>query len=364
MKVHSHWVMSILVLSAILGLQGESRKYADGLYAEVITNKGLIVLQLDFRRTPMTAANFVGLAEGTIRNAALPEGTPYFDGTKFHRVVPGHVIQTGIPAAGKSQGPGYQFPNEIRLPELNHDRAGMLNMANSGPHTNASQWCITLGDRSYLNGDYTVFGQVVEGMDVVFAIVQGDEVRSMKILRVGPDADRFRPTTESFQAMVADAKVHVQQAEAQKKVQEEDAVRRNWPGAIASDNGVRYIVVREGSGEDPGPGARLKVSYSGKSLYDLRFVSTAEGGKPAFGDRPEPFELEVGKGSVNRGFDAAVARMKSGEKRILIVPAEQAYGTSGFYEKEKPGQKRFHISPNTMLVYEVEVIEVIRQEQR
>jgi peptidylprolyl isomerase len=95
------------------------------------------------------------------------------------------VIQTGIPAGGKSQSPGYQFPNEIRLRELNHDRAGMLNMANSGPHTNASQWCIMLGNRSYLNGHYTVFGHAIQGMEVVFAIVQGDEVRSVKIVRVG-----------------------------------------------------------------------------------------------------------------------------------------------------------------------------------
>ena len=362
MKVYSHWAVSLLVLPAILGSQGESRRYPDGLYAEVNTNRGMIVLQLDFQRTPMTAANFVGLAEGTIRNAALPEGTPYFDGTKFHRVAPGHVIQTGIPAGGKSQGPGYQFPNEIRLPELNHDKAGMLNMANGGPHTNGSQWCITLGDRSYLNGDYTVFGRVVEGMDAVFAIVQGDEVRSVRILRNGPEAAAFRPTTESFMAMVAEARTRVQQAEERKKAEEAEIIRRNWPVAVVGDDGVRHVVVREGSGEVPGPGTRLKVSYSGKSLYDLRFVSSAEGGKPAFGDRPEPFEMVVGKGLVNRGFDAAVAGMKPGEKRIIIVPAQLAYGTAGFYDKERPGQKRFHISPNTTLVYEVEVLEVIRQQ--
>jgi cyclophilin family peptidyl-prolyl cis-trans isomerase len=358
MRMHAKCIAPVLALFFVCSLYGATGKYANGLYAEVTTNKGMIVLQLEFKKTPMTVANFVGLAEGTIRNSALPEGTPYFSGTRFHRVVPGHVLQTGIPANGKTQGPGYQFPNEIRLPELNHDRAGMLNMANSGPHTNGSQWCIMLGNRSYLNGDYTVFGHVVQGLDVVFAVVQGDEVQSVKIVRVGREAEAFRPTTEFFQKMVEAARVRVQQAEAMKRADEEKTIGRKWPQAQAMDNGVKDVVVRAGNGEIPAAGMRMKVAYTGKSLYDLRFVSTAEGGNPSFGTAPEPFEIEAGKGLVNRGLDAALAQMRKGEKRILIIPPTQAYGTAGFYGKETPGQKRFHISPNTILIYEVEVLDI------
>jgi peptidylprolyl isomerase len=344
-----------------MGAQAEARKYPDGLYAEVTTNKGLIVLQLEFEKTPMTAASFVGLAEGTIKNTALPEGSPYFNGSKFHRVVAGHVIQTGIPAGGKTSGPGYQFPNEIRLPELNHDRAGMLNMANSGPHTNGSQWCITLGDRSYLDGDYTVFGHVVQGMDVVFSIVQGDEVQSVRIVRVGDSANGFRPKTESFQKMVDEAKVRVQQAEEIKRAEEERTISGNWPQAMVAANGVKYVIVRAGQGEAAASGARLKVVYSGRTLGGQGFVSTADGGKPYFGEVPEPFEFEVGRAQVQigRGFDSIVAQMKKGEKRTLIVPAGQAYGTAGYYDSEIPGQRRFHISPGTTLVYEVEILNII-----
>jgi peptidylprolyl isomerase len=361
LKVHFPPLVLILAVFLVLPAQGQSRKYANGVYAEVTTNKGLIVLKLEFKKTPMTVANFVGLAEGTIKNATLPEGTPFFNGSKFHRVVPGHVIQTGIPAGGKAQGPGYQFPNEIRLPDLNHDRAGMLNMANSGPHTNGSQWCITLGNRSYLDGDYTVFGHVVTGMDIVFSIVQGDEVQSVRIVRVGEEADRFRPTTESFQKMVEDARSRVQQAEEKKRADEERIIHSKWPQAKVSSNGVRFVVVREGRGEVPRAGAKLKVVYSGRCLTGIGFVGTSDGGRPHFGKQPVPFEYEVGKAQVqvNRGFDAAVAQMKKGEKRILIVPSNQAYGISGYYDKEKPGQKRFHISPNTTLIYEVEVLDVI-----
>jgi peptidylprolyl isomerase len=351
------WLIG-LILALPLVLLAQEGKYADGLYAEVLTNKGRIVLQLEFKKTPMTVANFVGLAEGTIKNSALPEGTPFFDGTKFHRVAAGHVIQTGIPANGKSSDPGYQFPNEIRLPELNHNRAGMLNMANSGPHTNAGQWCIMLGDRSYLNGDYTVFGHVVRGLDIVMAIVQGDEIKSVKIVRVGAAATRFHPTTASFQEMVDDAKARVKQADEKSKAEEEKMIRSRWAQAQVLGNGVKYVVHREGTGNLPAAGSRLKIVYSGRYLKGIGFVSTADGGTPYFGDQAEPFEFEVGKTSVNRGFDAAVAQMKKGEKRTLIVPSSQGYGTSGFYARERPGQKRFHISPDITLVYEVEILDI------
>jgi cyclophilin family peptidyl-prolyl cis-trans isomerase len=347
-----------LVLSPLA--QPQEKKYPNGLYAEVTTNKGLIVLELASQKTPMTVANFVGLAEGTIRNTALPEGVPFFNGTKFHRVAAGHVIQTGIPANGKTQGPGYQFPNEIRLPELNHGRAGMLNMANSGPHTNGSQWCITLGDRSYLDGDYTVFGRVIRGMDVVLAIAQGDEVQSVRIVRVGVAANMFQPTTETFQKMVEAARAKVNQAEAEKRAEEETTIRNKWPQAQVLDGGVRSVVVKRGVGAPAEPGTKMKVLYAGKYLKGPGFVSTADGGTPYFGKKPAPFEFEVGKAMVNRGFDAAVAQMKKGEKRILIVPASQGYGTAGYYDREKPGQKRFHISPNTTLVYEVQVLDILR----
>ena len=359
-KLHSHFLASALAVCSVLMIQAENRKYPAGLYAEVATNKGLIVLRLEIEKTPMTVANFVGLAEGTIRNTALPEGAPYFNGSKFHRVVAGHVIQTGIPSAGKAQGPGYQFPNEIRLPDLNHGRAGMLNMANGGPHTNASQWCITLGDRSYLDGDYTVFGHVVQGMDVVFSIVQGDEMRSVRIVRVGAAAGKFHPTTESFQKMAEEAKVRLQQADERKRTEEEAKIRSQWPDAEALGSGVRYVVTRDGKGDVAGPGARLRVSYTGRYLSGaLSFVSTVDGGLPYFGDQPEPFVYETGKSQLPRGFDAAVSQMKVGEKRILIIPPGQGYGTAGYYDKPQEGRKRFHISPNTTLVYEVEVLEIL-----
>jgi peptidylprolyl isomerase len=194
------------MLSGLVFILGScsSTDYPEGLYAELETERGLIVLQLEFEKTPVTVANFVGLAEGRIENEAMPLETPYFDGTVFHRVVPGHVIQAGGPPREGHTGPGYTIPNEIHS-DLSHARAGMLGMANGGPHTNGSQFYITLGDRSYLDGDYTVFGNVIRGMDVVEQIAQDDIIRKIRIMRVGKDARDFEVSEENFRSLVEDA---------------------------------------------------------------------------------------------------------------------------------------------------------------
>ena len=233
----------------------------------------------------MTVANFVGLAEGTIANSAFDPGRPFFDGTVYHRVVPGHVIQTGIPQSDRAKGPGYTFPNEIDA-RLSHNHAGALNMANSGPNTNASQFCITLGDRSYLDGDFTVFGEVVEGMDVVMRIVQGDVVESVRIVRIGAKAQAFHPTTESFQAMVLAARQRVAEHVEKKRVAERDWIARNYPNATGPNatgpaGGVLTEQLAAGhpaaNSAKPGSGAPLRVRYRGSEVRYVGDVLGREG---------------------------------------------------------------------------------------
>ena len=358
MRLRRNLWLVLIAAATLSGALACRSKYPRGLYAEVSTNKGLIVMRLEFEKTPMTVANFVGLAEGSIDNAALPPGVFYFNGSKWHRVVPGHVIQCGKPGDGKIEGPGYQFPNEID-PSLNHDKEGMVGMANGGPHTNGSQWYITLADRSYLNANYTVFGEVIQGMDVVKAIVQGDDVIGVKIVRIGRTAGQFRPTTASFKKMVAEAEARVAKETAERKAREEEAVQAGWPKALAGENGIRFVIAREGAGKPAVPGGIVKASYSGKVLLTgAAFISTGDAGKPYRGEAPEAFEFEVGKTKLNVGLDAALAQMKKGEKRTLILPAEQAYGRNGFYAKQRPNEKRFVIAPFSTLVYEIEVLDI------
>jgi peptidylprolyl isomerase len=333
----------------------------DGVFADIRTSKGLIVARLETELTPMTVANFVGLAEGTIANVAFEPGRPFFDGTVWHRVVPGHVIQTGMPKSDKARGPGYQFPNEIHA-KLSHNRAGVLNMANSGPNTNGSQWCITLGDRSYLDGDFTVFGEVVRGLDVVMKIVQGDVVESVRIVRVGKKAEGFRPTTESFQAMVKEAERRVAEHAEKKKAAEREWLARNVPEAqVVGETGGRGGQTTTNDGlphEVRYRGTMLRyvghwIGGDGAPIVAVRFVS-GEDGKPMFGDEPKEFPVEVGKTKINPGLDGVAAGMKRGDRRTVAVPAELAYGRAGFYAPDVPGKKRLVISTGAMVVYEVE----------
>jgi cyclophilin family peptidyl-prolyl cis-trans isomerase len=355
-KIHfTLFALSVVLLCA--GLCCSKAKYPEGLYAELYTDKGLIVLILEYEKTPMTVANFVGLAEGTIKNDVFPEGVPYFDGSKFHRVVPGHVIQAGAPNTDGDAQLGYMFPNEI-YPELSHNRAGVLGMANGGPHTNGSQFYITLGDRSYLDGDYTVFGEVIEGMDVVFTIVQDDVIENIKIIRNGKDAKRFRADTETFQNLVVQVQKSVEEQEEEKKVRESTTIHKQWPDAVETDSGSKYVIVMEGKGEIPKSGSKVRLRYSGEVLSGEKFFSTSNG-TPDDGPSAEEFIMEIGKRHVTPGFDQAVNQMRVGEERILILPSQLAYGTSGFYAKEIQGKKRFVISPNSTLVYKMELLEII-----
>lgn len=189
-KIVVAFAFLLVVFNSFAGKE-KKPKLEKGLYAEIITSKGKILVKLEMEKTPLTVANFVGLAEGKIKNKAKKEGVPFYDSLKFHRVIPNFMIQGGDPQGNGMGGPGYAFKDEC-LPELKFDRPGLLAMANSGPRTNGSQFFITHVPTAWLNGKHTIFGTVVTGQDVVNAIQQGDLIIHIKIIRKGKAAKKFK----------------------------------------------------------------------------------------------------------------------------------------------------------------------------
>ncbi len=149
----------------------EKKKLRPGTYAHFETSMGNFTVELYERQAPNTVANFIGLAEGTKewkdpKTNQVLKGRRYYDGLIFHRVIDGFMIQGGDPTGTGSGGPGYRFADEF-YPQFKHNKEGMLSMANAGPNTNGSQFFITLVPTPFLDGKHSIFGQVVDGMDIV-----------------------------------------------------------------------------------------------------------------------------------------------------------------------------------------------------
>jgi peptidylprolyl isomerase len=323
-----------MILAAI-PLSGEGAQLADGLYAEIATAKGTIICSLEFQKAPLTVANFVGLAEGTLK-AGGSAGRKFYDGLTFHRVEPGFVIQGGDPKGNGSGGPGYEIPNETR-PDLSHDAPGVMAMANSGPDTNGSQFYITMRAAAWLDGGYSVFGHVVQGMDVVKAIKPGDRMTSVRILRVGAAAGAFTVTQKDFDAQVAKARVGVTDRKKSERLSSIAMIQKKWPHLVTTKSGLMYEVLKTGSGGSPAATSTVTVHYTGMLLDGTVFDSTEQG---------HAASLEVDR--VIKGWSEALVAMKRGEKRRLVIPPELGYGERGY-----PGV----IPGNAFLVFEVELVD-------
>ena len=187
-------LVTLLVLVTAVSVaeakKSKKPKLTDGLYAEMQTTRGTILLRLAMDSIPMTVANFVGLAEGKIKNNAKADGVHYFDSLKFHRVIAKFMIQGGDPLGNGQGGPGYSFKDEF-VPQYRFTGPGILAMANAGAGTNGSQFFITHVATPWLDNRHTIFGFVVTGQDVVDAVQQGDYIVKVKIIRKGKKAQKF-----------------------------------------------------------------------------------------------------------------------------------------------------------------------------
>ncbi len=314
----------------------------DGLYAEINTSKGTILLVLEYQKVPMTVANFVGLAEGTIefQNRTADR---YYDGLIFHRVIADFMIQGGCPYGDGTGNPGYSFPDEFH-PDLRHDSAGIISMANSGPNTNGSQFFITHLETPWLNDKHSVFGHVIAGHNIVENIEQGDKLNSINIIRIGDLAEKFIVTQGFFDGLVSKAKIEAQEAAMLENESIIEQVFEQWPdidpsSIITNPSGLMYVVLEKGSGgSSPVFGATVTAHYTGKLLDGTVFDSSIA--------RGELLDFQIGQ--VIEGWNEALMDMTKGEKRLLIIPPNLGYGPQGYSGV---------IPPNAHLVFEVELID-------
>ena len=362
----------VLITVAFIGCNGKNHNnLSDGLYAEIETAKGTILVQLEYTKAPITVANFITLAEGT--NSFVTEsykGRPLYDGLRFHRVISkangdaeDFMIQGGDPLGNGSGDAGYKFKDEIS--DLKFDNGGYLAMANSGPGTNSCQFFITIKETPWLDGKHTIFGHVIEkGMDVVNKIKVDDAIKSIKIIRKGEAAKKFdaaKTFNDYFKTEVENQKKQAAiTAELSKKAAATKLAffAQMKAGATKSSTGLIYNIYSRGSGKKPANGTRVAVIYSGFLENGTLFDSNSEEVAKAYGKydqqratqggyNPIPYEFGS-KGRMIPGFEEGLAKMNSGDKAVLFIPSNLAYGENGAGNV---------IPPNANIIFEVQILD-------
>lgn len=307
----------------------------DGIYAKFNTPKGSILVKLTHDLTPGTVGNFVGLAEGNLENSVKPQGQKYYDGLKFHRVIPDFMIQGGCPLGTGTGDAGYKFDDEFH-PSLRHDGPGVLSMANAGPGTNGSQFFITHVATPWLDGKHTVFGHVVEGQAVVDAVAQDDALESVEIIRVGAEAEKWN-AIEAFRTFEGAREKRIEEA----KRQAEEAMEKLAAGFEKTDSGLRYKIIQKGDGKKAEKGKTVSVHYQGSLENGQVFDSSYK--------RKQPIEFPLGKGYVIEGWDEGIALLQVGDKARFVIPSYLGYGDRGAGGV---------IPPNETLIFDVELMDV------
>ena len=363
-----------IILFTLFAVSCKPTKYAgldDGLYADMETNKGNILLKLEFEKTPITVANFVSLAEGE-NNFIVDslKGKPYYNGVIFHRVIKDFMIQTGDPTGTGSGSPGYKFDDEFPKDDdgnllLKHDKAGILSMANSGPATNGSQFFITHKETSWLNGKHTVFGEVIEGQNVVDSIIKNDTIKAVSIIKIGKAAKKFK-AKQKFDE-------YFENSEAREKAKEERLAKilaetkakfdEFLPKATELPSGLKYVITETKNGVKPNAGVNVKVACAGYftdgKLFWTTWKELAEKYE-MFDHRQDdagayaPFNaVYSNEAKLIAGFKEGLQKMNVGDKALLFIPSHLGYGPQGAGEV---------IPPNSDLVFEVELVEIITNE--
>lgn len=363
-------LLVLLFITTLISCNKEYSNLPDGLYAEIETSKGTILLELDYKKAPVTVSNFITLAKGEnefIVNDTL-KGKPFFNGLKFHRVIKDFMIQTGDPLGTGSGDTGYKFKDEFS--DLKFDKGGILAMANNGPGTNSSQFFITHLETPWLDGLHTIFGHVVDyNLEVVNKIEQGDFIKSVTIIINGEDAKKFDAKKTFYDYFKIESENQRQKvaAEAAAKIEYETKYKAICEQkstdflalkskATKTSSGLQYVITEKGNGKKPPIGSTVYIHYAGFLENGTLFDSSIEDISKTFGKFdpakaaanqyiPMPFQIGRKDGLIP-GFIEGIEKMRIDDKAVLFIPSHLAYGESGVGDV---------IPPNTNIIFEIEL---------
>jgi peptidyl-prolyl cis-trans isomerase A (cyclophilin A) len=377
-----------LLLLILFIFSCNSAKYEglkDGLYAEIQTNKGDILLELYYEDVPMTVASFVSLAEGN--NNKVPDsikGKKYYDGIRFHRVVNNFIIQAGDPTETGKGFPGYRFGDEFPVDETNeyiysHNDYGMLSMGNSGPDTNGSQFFITNTPSQHLDGKHTVFGKTIINslqlkalkkqfsdtlilrraidslrLTVVNSIAQFDTIKTIEIIRIGDDAKKFDAPKVLEEEMVLydlgeEGRQKIKDAIEEKRYNDY-VVNKNAfyskldeSNAIKTASGLGFLVLKNNpKGQKVVDFKTIKAHFSLFLADGKKIQSTEDTGAPLV------FRLDDKQKPLITGFAEGLRMMREGEMARLFVPYYIGFGEAAYGP----------FPAKSDLVFEVQIIEI------
>lgn len=369
--------VAVLITLNLFSCKAQYPELEDGLYAEIVTGKGVMVAKLEHEKTPVTVANFVALAEGT--NTMVDNGykeKKFYNGLKFHRVIPDFMIQGGDPKGDGSGNPGYRFDDEFDI-SLKHDKKGILAMANSGYGTNGSQFYITHKDTPWLDAYdedgnlkkcenrriscHTVFGEVVMGLEVIDSIKQNDVIEAVNIIRKGKTAKKF-DAANIFKDHFIEAKRLKEEKEAKAQTIIKSTLEKfekQRAQATTLPSGLQYLVTEKGNGEKLSETSKVLAHYAvyfedGKLLQTSK-LETAEAldavdEQQKNAGRYEPITCDIGPDAqMIPGFKEGLRQLSVGDKATLFIPYHLAYGEAGSRG----------IPPKSNIIFEVEILELL-----
>ena len=357
MKKHIYIIaLSIFCFSCVSSHPDLSK----GLYAEISTNKGNMIVNLNFKETPITVANFVSLSEGKNKEVdSKYSGKKYYDGLIFHRVIENFMIQGGCPLGNGTGNPGYQFKDEFN-DSLKHRGAGILSMANSGSNTNGSQFFITHKNTAWLDGVHTVFGKVIKGIEVIDSIRQNDTIKNISIIRIGREAKSFKSSKIFSNHFLKEKEnkekklLKLKNLKLGKKIEHENSKNIS----SSTNTGLQYTITHKSNGQKVDPSKTIMTNYSvffeDGSMLDTSLIKLAEefeiiNETRKVTNRYIPLACKVGPDdALIPGFKEGLKLLKVGEKATLFLPYYLAYGEAG---------RGNQIPPKSNLIFEVEIME-------